>query len=338
MTIMTFTKLISKTSLRQVTKISNAKAIGQVTKSSRLTSLMLSNKPFQRKFSSTTGRSQQQQQQTEPPAIKNSNVIRNSAIVTLTLAAAFLAYKFEDLNFSISETEQYVDVDPQISPFPKKITPSKYPFDLKYSLLGVGVRSVTVVTFKVYALGIYVADKDKYMIPKLFNSNYLSKAFIDTFDSTKSHAENLRLALMDPVKSTILINELLDNGINLMAKISPMRNTNFNHLRDGMIRTIKKHPEAEKNKEALDKGILDLRKAFNRKGALDKDDDLYVQLLNDGALQLTFHSKKRDEFFKLGRCEDPIIGRYLFSQYVSGPAPLSIMTRDAVVKGICDLV
>ncbi|CCC67193.1 hypothetical protein NCAS_0A06350 [Naumovozyma castellii] len=257
--------------------------------------------------------------------------------ITAVAAGVYVAQKLPEWTFEITATDEQVDIDPAITPFPKKLPKSKYPLANNYSLLGVGIRSVTVVTFKVYCLGIYVANQDEKLIRKVLNSKFLKEKVIET-DPEKSFQENVHKALNDPEKSSILIGELLDAGVQFMAKLSPMRNTNFNHLRDGMMRTVKAHPDAEANKEAVEKGLLDLRKAFNRKGALDKDDELFVELQSDGALQLTFHSRKRDQFIKLGRCDDPIVGRYLFSQYMSGPKPLSVMTKDAVVKGISELV
>lgn len=235
------------------------------------------------------------------------------------------------------DAEKTVSVDPSVTPFPIQVGPPEYPLSTVYSLLGYGFRSVTFISFRVYALGIYIADQDKHLIPDVLDSKFLSNAFIDT-DGTKSHAENLKEALDDPVKSTVLIGNLLDSGTRMMAKLTPVRNTDFNHLKDGFIRTILNHPEAKNNQAVLSAGLEELRKAFTEKGRVAKDDDLIVELQANGSLQFSYHDRKKDQMVRMGLVNEPLVGKLLFSQYMSGPKPLSPSTKNSIAAHIAAMV
>ncbi|CUS24940.1 LAQU0S22e00584g1_1 [Lachancea quebecensis] len=237
----------------------------------------------------------------------------------------------------IENRESSVEVDKSVSPFAAILAPPEIPLTTKYTLLGYGPRSVTFLSFKVYALGIYVANEDLPLMPKILNSTYLRKAFLDT-DSTKSHSENVETALKDAIKSRVLVGSLIDGGVRFMAKITPIRNTDFNHLKDGLVKSILNHPECQKNQEAVSRGLQELKDAFTRKGSVPKNDDLIIELQANGSLQLSYRSRKQDECTLLGRVDEPLIGKFLFSQYLGGDKPLSPPTRESFVQRVKTLV
>lgn len=231
------------------------------------------------------------------------------------------------------DAENTVMVDKNISPFPVHIGPPKYPFSTDYSLLGYGYRYVTFISFKVYDLGIYIADQDKHLVPEVLSSKFLSTAFVDT-DHSKSHKENANVALNDSEKSAVLIGNLLDTGCRMLAKITPVRNTDFNHLKDGLVKTILAHPEAKNNQEILNSGLKELKEAFTKKGKVPKDHDLFLELQANGALQVAYYDRKKDKTFRLGLVNEPLVGKFLFSQYMGGPKPLSPTTQKSVAEHI----
>ncbi|CEP22083.1 unnamed protein product [Cyberlindnera jadinii] len=231
------------------------------------------------------------------------------------------------LDDKIKELTNSIAVDNAVDPFPINL---KYSTD--YTVLGTGVRSVTFVSFKVYALGIYAAVQDLNKIPTVLDSNFLSSAFIDT-DSTKSHRENVFKALNDKEKSKVLVSNLLDSNIRLVARITPIRNTDFNHLRDGLVKSIL---AAKVQDETLDKGLQQLKEAFLRKGSVAKNSNLVLERLGDGQLQLYFENTKTGELETLGRVQEPIVSKVLFLQYLSGG--LSPSTRESCIEKISQLV
>ncbi|SMN19141.1 similar to Saccharomyces cerevisiae YHR198C AIM18 Putative protein of unknown function [Maudiozyma saulgeensis] len=254
---------------------------------------------------------------------------------TLGLGVGALLYSYQTAG-KLPEIE-YFEINDQINSFPSALRPPLYPLSTNYSLLGLGVRSVIVESFKVYGLGIYIADSDRKLVPMILNSFFLKKAFIDT-DESKTHKENVKAALDDPVKSVILARNLLDGGVRMTAKFTPIKNTNLTFVREGIIKTIWNHPDAEANKEILEKGIDELRKAFNKKGSFLKDDDLLMELNADGSLQITYVNCKHGDIYKMDLVKEPAVGRFLFSQYMSGPNPLSVPCKNEIVKSLVDLV
>lgn len=259
----------------------------------------------------------------------------------VALAATFTSYGIYNVLDNdahlLDDQDSTVCVDRSVTPFATILGPPELPLSTKYVMLGYGVRSVTFVSFRVYALGVYIAEQDKHLIPDVLNSKFLSTAFIDT-DSEKPHQENVKDAMDDPDKSSILIGNLLDSGARMLVKLTPVRNTDFNHLRDGFIRTILNHPEAKKNQELLTPGLDELKKAFTLNGKVAKDDDLIVELQANGSLQLSYYDRKKDKVKSMGRVDQPIVGKYLFSQYMSGPKPLSPSAKASVASHIAALV
>ncbi|SCU83557.1 LAMI_0C03686g1_1 [Lachancea mirantina] len=261
------------------------------------------------------------------------------ALGTLTICSLYFASQgllSNDVNQK-NESSDSVGVDKSISPFPTELVPPFYPLTTKYVLMGFGTRSVTFLSFKVYGLGLYVAEQDLSLLSNLLCSSFLSKTFIDT-DSTKSHPENVKATLQDPEKSRKVVDNLLDAGVRMAAKITPIRNTDFNHLRDGLIKSILSHPNAKTQQEAMNAGIQMLKEAFSKKGSVPKDDDLILELQANGSLQLYYLGKKKNEKVVMGRIDEPLIGKCLFSQYLSGPKPLSQSAKDSFVDKLVTLV
>jgi hypothetical protein len=232
-----------------------------------------------------------------------------------------------NLDDKIKESSNGINVDKSVDPLPTSINLST-----SYELLGYGTRSVTFLSFRVYALGLYVASKDLYKIPTVLDSNFLSKAFIDT-DSSKSHQDNVSSALKDAEKSKVLISNLLDSDIRLAARITPVRNTDFNHLKDGLIKSIL----ASKVKdETLEQGLSELRGALQRKGSVPKNHNLIIERLEDGSLQFYYENPAKGERSALGNVKTPIVSKLLFLQYLSGG--LSPSARETSIEKISQLV
>ena len=272
---------------------------------------------------------------TSIPATKPKKFSNYWIAATLGIGAGALLFSYRH-DEKLPEIK-YFEINDQINSFPSALRPPLYPLSTNYSLLGLGVRSVIVESFKVYGLGIYIADDDRKLVPMILNSFFLKKTFID-LDESKTHKENVKLALDDPEKSVILARNLLDGGVRMTAKFTPIKNTNLTFVREGIIKTILNHPEAEANKEILEKGIDELRVAFNKKGSFLKDDDLLMELNADGSLQMTYINSKNGDIYKMDLVKEPAVGRFLFSQYMSGPKPLSVECKNEITKSIVDLV
>ena len=262
-------------------------------------------------------------------------------IIGIAAIAAIVGTSLKDIVFNdedlADDALNSVTIDSSISPFPNNIDPKSYQVETNYSLLGFGMRAVTFLKFKIYALGIYISEDDKHLISEIFSTKYLSTTFIDTY-STNNHKENFYEALNDPKKSLILIGNLLDSGIRMLAKVTPVRNTDFNHLRDGITITVMNHPDAAGKSEELKNGLNQLKDALSNKGSVSKNDDLLIELQSSGTLRFTHHNRKKDKFVLLGTVSDPIIGKFLFGQYIGGPRPLSQATKESVTTKLVSMV
>ncbi|KAH3687535.1 hypothetical protein WICPIJ_001497 [Wickerhamomyces pijperi] len=209
-----------------------------------------------------------------------------------------------------------------------------------YQLLGYGSRYVTFLSFRVYNLGLYIAREDIDKIRTVFDSKYLSQAFIDN-GNDNTHQQNVHDALKDPVKSKILISNFLDSNVRLLARITPVRNTDFGHLKDGLIKSILASGVKD---ETLGQGLQELRDVFSRKGSVPKNHNLILERLADGSLKVIYENTGKSatataeevETVVMGTVQNPIISKLLFLQYLSGG--LSADARDTAIDKISKLV
>ena len=168
-----------------------------------------------------------------PPKRANSKFV--TGVVTLAILGA--GYKWYNGNCH-KHNNDFITIHEDLKPYTVKLSTEDTPFQTNYTLVGSGTRTLTISTFKVYGMGIYMADEDFPLVSKIIDSNYLSKTFIDINDGQYkdlSHKEKVKLALNDPVKSEIIINSLLDGGVRFFFKMTPIIKSNLTFVRDGGI-------------------------------------------------------------------------------------------------------
>ncbi|KAI6003210.1 chalcone-flavanone isomerase-domain-containing protein [Pisolithus orientalis] len=119
------------------------------------------------------------------------------------------------------QLDEEIEIDPGTSiAFPKTLQiPSKFPLP-KFSLVGVGTRTVSFIGIKVYSVGFYADLND----PKL----------------------NVPLAATPEEK----IEHIIRNTA-CVIRIVPTRNTSYTHLRDGFVRALTGRIQLEKSRGAL---------------------------------------------------------------------------------------
>ncbi|KAF5094168.1 hypothetical protein D0Z00_003678 [Geotrichum galactomycetum] len=220
-------------------------------------------------------------------------------------------------------------------PFPAQLD---LPQD-KYQLLGVGVRTVSFLSFHVYALGIYIAERDRQLA-----HDVLAEAKV----LDPEHEGSLESALLDHDQSTKIISHLLDHDISLDLRIVPVRNTDFSHLRDGFVRQILAHPlfkqlsrlEDEAVGESLGAGVNDLKVAFSRKLKAPKSTILHMTRLKTGELAMSYYQGKNEkdaEVLELGIVKDKNLSKILMLQYLAGKNVSSESARVNAVEGLAKL-
>lgn len=224
-----------------------------------------------------------------------------------------------DIKKNEPSMENSVSVDSSISPFANFLSSEQKNLHTDYQLLGKGVRTVTFLNFKVYGIGIYVAKSDISTIKRTL------KAFKE---------DSIETLLNDPVKSAEVISQLLDQHVRFTVRICPIRNTDFNHLKDGLIKSILAHPKSKELRGALNEGLEELRGVFKgHRGSVPKNHALWIELLKDGKLSFSYENTKTHELVDMGTVSKLLVGKLLFLQYLSGSKPLSRPLRESCAEG-----
>ncbi|CAN6662401.1 hypothetical protein TRVA0_034S00496 [Trichomonascus vanleenenianus] len=223
------------------------------------------------------------------------------------------------IGIKVPEGVQLVQPETKTNPFPATFAADGE----DYSLLGVGVRSVSFLGIQVYAVGVYIADQDKPKVKQLLG--------------TVTYEE-----LLDAEKSGPMISKLLNNGVRIDIRIVPVRNTDFGHMRDGFVRTTLANPrfKAEGSTDEFAEGLNELKRAFARKMAVPKNKIIHLNRGRDGVLNVTFYkaeSENEGNMEHLGSVKMPLVSEFLFLQYLSGKKPSSESARQAAVKALAEL-
>lgn len=228
------------------------------------------------------------------------------AVGTVSVGTASVIALDASLAFPSDTT---VSVDSSISPFPTSLSPEVNPnLTQLFSLLGHGLRYVTFLKFKVYGIGVYIASAD------------INKARAVIQDAVKSLPE----CLSDPEGSTAVVQKLLDAKVQFAVRICPVRNTDYSHLKDGLIKSTLAHPLSKQHRDAVGEGLDELRKVFlGRKGSVPKNHLLYLEVLKDGSLLVSYENPKEATVVPMGTVKEPLVGQILMLQYLSGRKPLS---------------
>lgn len=224
----------------------------------------------------------------------------------------------------------------------------------EYTLLGLGIRTVSFLSIQVYVVGLYVETTalGRLQAALVHRTNETASALIS------GEKDELRRKLLDPEQSNLIWESLLrDPSLksNMAIRIVPTRDTNFAHLRDGLFRGITKRMqeadlEARKSQtpsefgdEAFGAATKEFKALFDARGKAAKGSILVLRRGDHGAVDMFFQStgKKEGELGPLencGRVQDERISRLLWLLYLGGKDVSSEGARKSVVDGCLDLV
>lgn len=213
----------------------------------------------------------------------------------------------------------------------------------EYTLVGLGMRTVTFLGIQVYLVGWYVATQD---IEKL--QHYLVKK-INPLATTliPSEKDELRKKLQDPKEGEELWDELLrESGCRTAFRISPVRDTDFHHLRDGFIRAIAARSQVDKKAfgdEAFGEAMKDFKGIFSR-GKVPKQREMILCRNADGALSVTYTPEAAEVGEAkggrqiLGQVGDERLSRLLWLNYLAGNRVASDAARANIIEGVMEFV
>ncbi|KAL2263518.1 hypothetical protein VTK26DRAFT_6419 [Humicola hyalothermophila] len=209
----------------------------------------------------------------------------------------------------------------------------------EYTLVGLGLRTVTFLNLQVYVVGYYVATAD---IAALQNA--LTKK-VNPIATTlvPSEREQLRAALLDPAEGERTWDELLASGVPARSafRVVPVRDTDFHHLRDGFVRAVQARAPGMKggaDDEAFGEAMRQFRAVFNR-GSVPKRKELLLVRDETGRLSIAYDGGKEGKGRKLiGVVEDERVSRALWLNYLAGKKVASEPARQDIVRGVMDFV
>lgn len=232
--------------------------------------------------------------------------------------------------------------------FPKTIylpTGSDYREE-EYTLLGLGIRTVSFLGIQVYVVGLYIATSS---LPGLQADlvkavNPIASALIP------GEKEQLRSGLLDGEKSYQIWDTLLkEKGSDVKSawRIVPVRNTDFAHLKDGWVRGITSKTQAasiskEKEQfadESFGLAMRDFKALFGGKGRAPKGSAVLLTRDGDGKLGVLFQEKEgQGQTIDFGVIPDERISRLIWLGYLGGKSVSSEAARNGIVDGIMELV
>ncbi|KAH6889693.1 chalcone-flavanone isomerase-domain-containing protein [Thelonectria olida] len=208
----------------------------------------------------------------------------------------------------------------------------------EFTLVGLGTRTVTFIGIEVYVVGFYVATQD---IAKL--QSYLVKKINNVATTLiPSEKEALRKALKDGTESEETWNEIFkDAGCRTAFRITPVRDTDFPHMRDGLVRAIQARSGGNPayNDEEFGTAMKTFKHMFQR-GLVPRAKELLMVRDASGRLSITFDAGESWAPNKsiLGTVDDERLSRLLWLNYLGGKKVASEEARENIINGVMEFV
>lgn len=218
----------------------------------------------------------------------------------------------------------------------------------EYTLLGLGIRSVSFLGIQVYVMGMYVRTTDLTSL----QARLIHSVNPNASTLIPSEKEDLRARLVDGEASSLFWQELLKTpGLKTAWRIAPTRNTDFMHLRDGWITGINKRTAEAKKKngnvpseydrEDFGMSVRSFMSIF-KGGKAPKGSVMILARTADGGMDVYFAAKpgagaEQNETQLLGSIGDERISKLIWLNYLAGDKVSSEPARRGVVDGCVTL-
>ncbi|KFA69090.1 hypothetical protein S40285_00104 [Stachybotrys chlorohalonatus IBT 40285] len=206
----------------------------------------------------------------------------------------------------------------------------------EFTLVGLGTRTVTFLGFEVYVMGFYVATQD---IARL--QQFLVKKINPTATTLiPGEKDALRKALKDATEGEETWAAILNEAkCRSLVHITPVRDTDFHHLRDGFVRAITGRSSRDKayNDEAFGTAMKHFKELFNR-GSVQKKKEMLLLRDGEGTLTVLFDGGNGKKRQILGTVAEPRLSTLLWLNYLAGNKVASESARDSIIEGIMEFV
>ena len=214
--------------------------------------------------------------------------------------------------------------------------------DDEYQLIGLGVRTVSFLSIKVYVVGLYVASSDVAALQARFVKHGAEVEGASAL--VAGERERLRQRLSDPEQGQELWNAILkDGGIRSAMRIVPTRSTDFAHLRDGWMRAIQSRSGVGVGGEKYDDeafgSAVNAFKQLMGRGSLAKGKVMLLGRSADGSLSMWVQPGDTESGIeKIGELSDERVSRLIWLNYLGGKQVASEAARTSIIEGVMDMV
>lgn len=209
---------------------------------------------------------------------------------------------------------------------------------VEFTLVGLGTRTVTFLGIQVYVVGFYVATQD---VEKL--QHYLVKK-VNSLATTliPSEKATLKKSLLDAAEGEETWDAILrDAGCRSAFRITPVKDTDFHHLRDGFVRAITGRSQRDNQKfgdEQFGAALKDFKGLFNR-GQVPKKKELLLCRDEVGQLAVMYDDQQKGPRKEvMGVVSDERISRLLWLNYLAGNKVASEGARQNIIDGVMEFV
>lgn len=215
----------------------------------------------------------------------------------------------------------------------------------EYHLIGLGLRTVSFLSIKVYVVGLYVAASDLANLQAAFVRQAAEVPAASTL--VLSEKDKLRDMLLDPEKSEEVWNDFLQkSGVRSVMRVVPTRDTDFSHLRDGWVRALEGRANSsnkyvDPQDEKFGDSVGQFKTMFSGAGKPKVKHGRAILLERDagGILRAWLQNDSApDGFDKLGEMSDERISRLIWLGYLGGKTVASQPARVNIVEGIIEAV
>ncbi|KNZ46508.1 chalcone-flavanone isomerase [Puccinia sorghi] len=198
-------------------------------------------------------------------------------------------------------------------------------------LIGLGLRTVSFLSIKVYLASFY-ADQPILRALRVVPGwdDHLTKDKLLSVSHTQPQNQ---------IRGEALFRNLLAAPAHFAIQITPVRNTDFTHLRDGFCRALTARlklasqngtiSEPELEKASL--SINTFRSFFPSGVSVPQGKSMTLIRTASQALVVEYDGNK------LGELHDPIIARELFLAYFADHDPISTKLKESVAEGFSSL-
>lgn len=215
----------------------------------------------------------------------------------------------------------------------------------EYHLIGLGLRTVSFLSIKVYVVGLYVAASDLAKLQAAFVRQAAEVAAASTL--VLSEKDKLRDMLLSPEQSEQVWNEFLQtSNVRSVMRVVPTRDTDFSHLRDGWVRAVEgranssnKYVDPQDELFGDSVGLFKIMFSGAGKPKVKKGKAILLERDAGGILRAWVQNDSApDGFDKLGEMSDERISRLIWLGYLGGKNVASQAARVNIVEGIIEAV